>query len=70
MIAGAVNIPIDDLEGRIAEVPKDKPIVVYCMRGGRASRGATLLRENGYVEPIEIGGITEWKEKGLPTVQP
>lgn len=70
MISGAVNIPIDDLESRIAEVPKDKPVVVYCMRGGRASRGAALLRENGYVEPIEIGGITEWKEKGQPTVQP
>ena len=70
MIAGAVNIPIDDLEGRIAEVPKDKPIVTYCMRGGRASRAAKLLRENGYTEPIEYGGITAWKEAGKTVVQP
>ncbi len=70
MIAGSVNIPIDDLESRLAEVPKDVPIVTYCMRGGRASRAAKLLRENGYVEPIEFGGITAWKEAGKPVVQP
>ena len=70
MIAGAVNIPIDDLEGRLAEVPKDKPIVTYCMRGGRASRAADLLRSNGYDQPIESGGITAWKEAGYEVVQP
>ena len=70
MIAGAVNIPIDDLEARVAEVPKDKPIVTYCMKGGRASRAAEILRKNGYTEPIEFGGITAWKEAGNPVVQP
>lgn len=29
MIEGAVNIPIDDLEARLAEVPKDRPVAVY-----------------------------------------
>ena len=70
MIEGAVNIPIDQLEARMAEVPKDKPIVTYCMRGGRASRAAELLRANGYEQPIESGGITAWKEAGYEVVQP
>ncbi len=70
MIAGAVNIPLGELEAHLAEVPKDKPIVTYCMRGGRASRAAKILRENGYTEPIEYGGITAWKEAGKPVVQP
>jgi rhodanese-related sulfurtransferase len=70
MIAGAVNIPVDDLEARLAEVPKDKPIVTYCMRGGRASRAADLLRSHGYDQPIESGGITAWKEAGYEVVQP
>jgi rhodanese-related sulfurtransferase len=69
-IAGSVNIPIDDLEGRIAEVPKDRPLVVYCMRGGRASRASELLAENGYTGVIKYGGITAWKEKGYPVVYP
>ena len=70
MIAGAVNIPIDQLEARLSEVPKDKEIVTYCMRGGRASTAADILREAGYTEPIEYGGITAWKEAGKPVVQP
>ncbi|MDA0204918.1 MAG: rhodanese-like domain-containing protein [Acidobacteria bacterium] len=70
MIAGAINIPIDQLQARLSEVPKDKEIVTYCMRGGRASTAADILREAGYTEPIEYGGITAWKEAGKPVVQP
>ncbi len=70
MIAGAINIPVDQLEARLSEVPKDKEIVTYCMRGGRASRAADILRAAGYTEPIEYGGITAWKEAGKPVVQP
>ena len=70
MIEGSVNIPIDQLEARISEVPKDKPIVTYCMAGGRASRAADLLRASGYDQPIESGGITAWKEAGYEVVQP
>lgn len=70
MIAGAINIPIGDLEARLSEVPTDKTIVTYCMRGGRASQAAEILREAGYTAPIEYGGITEWKEAGKPVVQP
>lgn len=70
MIAGAVNIPVGELEARLAEVPEGKTIVTYCMRGGRASRAADILRAAGYDEPIEFGGITAWKEAGKPVVQP
>jgi adenylyltransferase/sulfurtransferase len=70
MIEGSVNIPIGDLESRMAEVPKDKPLAIYCHASGRASRAAALLRENGYTEPIEYGGITAWKEKGYAVAYP
>jgi adenylyltransferase/sulfurtransferase len=70
LIEGSVNIPIDDLEARLAEVPKDKPLAVYCHMGGRASRAAAVLRENGYTEPIEYGGISAWKEKGYEVAYP
>jgi len=70
MIEGSVNIPIGDLESRLAEVPKDKPLAIYCHAGGRASRAAALLRENGYSEPIEYGGISAWKEKGYAVAYP
>jgi rhodanese-related sulfurtransferase len=64
LIAGAVNIPIDELESRLAEVPKDRPVVTYCMRGGRAERASELLQKDGH-QGVQHGGIIEWKEKGL-----
>ena len=68
-IEGYVNIPIDELEARVSEVPTDRKVVVYCMRGGRASRGADLLTKQGH-SGVEFGGITAWKEHGYPVVQP
>lgn len=68
-IEGYVNIPIDELEGRVSEIPKDRKVVIYCMRGGRAGRGAELLTRNGH-GGVEFGGITEWKEAGYPVVKP
>lgn len=70
MIARSVNIPIDDLEARMAEVPKDKPIAIYCHHGGRAARAAAMLRKSGYSAPIEYGGISAWKEKGYAVAYP
>lgn len=68
-IEGYINIPIDELETRVSEIPKDRKVVVYCMRGGRASRGAELLAGQGH-SGVEFGGITEWKEHGYPVVKP
>jgi len=47
-IDGAINIPWDALEAHLAELPHDRPILVYCGRG-RASPGATrMLRAHGF----------------------
>jgi rhodanese-related sulfurtransferase len=47
-VKGAVNIPVDDMKERLAEVPKDKKIVLYCTTGIRAEMGYTILKEAGY----------------------
>jgi phage shock protein E len=58
---GAVNIPVQDLEARLAEVgPKDKPVVVYCRSGGRSARAKRLLEGAGYTSVIDLGGIGNW----------
>lgn len=47
--AGAVNIPVDALPGRLAELgSKDRPIITYCAVGGRSGRAGGLLRSNGF----------------------
>ena len=41
----ALNIPVNELETRLSEVPADKPILVHCVRGMRSNRGYEILRE-------------------------
>jgi len=47
-IEGAVNIPVDELRGRLKDVPKDKKIVVYCKVGLRGYIAYRILLQHGY----------------------
>lgn len=58
-IPGAVNIPVDDIDGRASELSKDKPVVTYCKSGMRAHRAAGALRAKGFTV-YELGGIGDW----------
>ena len=68
VIDGYVNIPLDQLEKRLSEVPKNKVIVTLCMRGNRAGRAAAILEKAGY-NVYGSCGIVQYKEKGYPTSQ-
>ena len=46
-VAGAVNLPVDQLPARLAELPPDRMVVVYCASGMRSARAAALLRGAG-----------------------
>jgi rhodanese-related sulfurtransferase len=45
---GSVSIPLEQMKMRMAEIPKDKFIVVHCTTGGRGEIGYRMLREEGY----------------------
>ncbi len=47
-IDGAVNIPIDDLRGRLEEVPRERPVLVYCLTGIRSYYACRILRQAGH----------------------
>jgi len=64
----ALLIPVDELKGRLGELPKDKPIIVYCRSGARSNRAANILIENGFTEVYDMGGILSWQEEGFPVV--
>jgi rhodanese-related sulfurtransferase len=59
-IEGAKNIPVQNLEARMSELPKDKAIVVYCRSGARSSRAMRMLKEKGFTQVYDIGGISNW----------
>jgi rhodanese-related sulfurtransferase len=45
---GSVSIPLEQMKNRLAEIPKDKFIVVHCKTGGRGEIGYKMLKEEGY----------------------
>jgi rhodanese-related sulfurtransferase len=61
-LKGALTIPVGQLEERLKEVPKDKPVVAFCRRGGRATRAANLLDQRGY-KTVGVFGLEEYHEK-------
>jgi len=66
-VPGATNIPVGELEAHLAEVPKDRPVVVYCRVGGRAALASSRLRERGYTNVSEMqGSMTAWEAAKLP----
>ncbi len=66
---GAVNIPLGQLESRLAEIPKDKVIITNCAHGVRAGRAADLLVKNGY-KVAGACGLADYKAQGNPLVYP
>jgi rhodanese-related sulfurtransferase len=51
-ISGAVNIPQSELADRLAELPKDKEIIVHCNTGIMANMAIKTLKDNGYVDAV------------------
>ncbi len=68
-IEGAANIPVEELANRLAEVPNDQPIVIYCRSGNRSAQAARILRSAGYAVVYDLGGILTWQAQGYPVQQ-
>jgi rhodanese-related sulfurtransferase len=66
-LQGAVLIPVDQVERRLREIPKDKTVLVYCAVGSRSSAVAGFLVQKGYREVYNMtDGIIGWYRNGLP----
>ena len=67
---GARLIPIDQFVKRLAEVPRDRPVLVYCAVGSRSAQVVNYLARQGYPEIYNLyGGIYAWAQQGLPILQ-
>lgn len=61
-IPGAINLPVDELRNRLSEIPKNKPIYIYCEAGLRGYLAQRILRQNGYNNVANLsGGYYLWK---------
>lgn len=67
----ARSLPVNELKKRLAELPKDTPVVAYC-RGPfclMAKDAVELLRKKGYRAFHLTDGVAEWRAQGLPIEQ-
>jgi len=63
-----MNIPLNELENRINEIPKDKEIVMVCKSGERSLKTTYFLMNAGYENVYNMrDGIIKWATKGFPT---
>ena len=60
-IPGAVNIPVDELRGRLSEIPRDRDIAVYCQVGQRGYLATRILLQSGYPVSNIGGGYKTYK---------
>ena len=56
MAPGAVNIPLQEIQQRLAEFPKDKDLLIYCRSGKRSMAASNFLIENGYEKVFNVEG--------------
>ncbi|UZR98387.1 FAD-dependent oxidoreductase [Chondrinema litorale] len=66
LIAGAKNIPLDELRNRLDELDTEKPILVYCAKGLRGYISSMILAQHGFQNIYNLaGGFTAWKNMHL-----
>lgn len=66
-IAGALTIPLRDLQERLADIPRERPLVTVCHAGMRSGQATVLLRQAGFERVANLrGGMLTWHRLGLP----
>jgi rhodanese-related sulfurtransferase len=68
-IGGARNLPVSDVEAKLADTVKNKsvPLILVCATGARANRALAMAKKLGYEQAqVLAGGLKSWKEANLP----
>ena len=66
-VPGAQLIPLAELEERVNEVPRDRPVLAICHSGQRSLAAAGFLLHLGYTSVSNVdGGTAAWIDRGYP----
>jgi rhodanese-related sulfurtransferase len=65
-IEGALHIPQPELEDRLEEIDRSRPVVTVCRSGDRSATAAEELQAEGFSAENLDGGLQAWVEAGLP----
>ncbi len=66
-VEGSLFIPMSQLDARMADIPRDRPVMVICASGSRSASAAGFLIGQGLEDVGSVaGGIDYWARLGLP----
>jgi len=66
-LKGALLIPLGELQRRVQEIPRGRPVLVYCAVGARSLSAAGFLASKGYRDIYNMSdGLVGWYKNGLP----
>lgn len=67
VIDGAIHIPLHLLQLRAADIPQNKPVVIYCNSGARSAQACAFMAAKGFDNMHNLsGGIMAWARSGKP----
>jgi hydroxyacylglutathione hydrolase len=68
-IDGSLNLPLNRLTARLAELPNERELALVCRTGYRSSIATTLLANSGFERVLDVvGGMEAWRHSGLDAV--
>jgi rhodanese-related sulfurtransferase len=66
-VLGAKSVPLSRLDDGDLAKRKERPVIVYCDTGERASKAIAALKRQGFARVVNLtGGIKAWQQAGLP----
>jgi len=65
-IEGSILIPMNTLPQRLQEIPRDRPVALYCHHGMRSMMAGQWLAQQGYDALSLAGGIDRWAIEMAP----
>jgi rhodanese-related sulfurtransferase len=69
-LVNAINIPLNEINNHLAEFPKDKVFIVYCLGGYRSMIASSILKQRGFDNFVDvIGGFNTIKATNLPLTE-
>lgn len=69
-IKGAINIPLNEINKHLAEIPKEKPFILHCAGGYRSMIAASILKARGWEDFVDVeGGMSAISKTNIPLTE-
>lgn len=69
VVEPSLHIPMREVPDRLAEIPRDRTVVVLCHSGGRSALVAAFLEHQGFAHVANLsGGIDRWSREVDPSI--